>query len=81
MLLRTIPSTLLLSGLVLLLVGCGSVSSLSPSKIDCRPTAPQLEWYADESGGAYYPKRAHINLLQYLDDLDHCITELQKPQV
>ncbi|OEF57856.1 hypothetical protein A1OW_21750 [Enterovibrio norvegicus] len=55
--------------LVLLLAGC----SQTPTRNDaCPPMPPQLEWYGDGKGGAYYPQRAQQNLLIYIEQLETC---------
>lgn len=63
------------SVLVTLLAGC--VSTTNP--IDCQPTAPGLTWYEVGQGGAYYPKPAHAELQQYIEDLNRCIEQLTTP--
>ncbi len=65
----------LLSGSVLLLAACTS----TPNPIDCQPSAPALIWYEAGDGGAYYPKVAHGELQQYIEDLNRCIEQLTTP--
>ncbi|MGF1884225.1 hypothetical protein [Vibrio splendidus] len=45
----------------------------TPDYVDCKPTAPPLEWYEVDGGGIYYPKLSATNLQLYIDDLNHCI--------
>ncbi|WP_252018229.1 hypothetical protein [Vibrio sp. SCSIO 43136] len=41
--------------------------------IECKPTAPVLEWYEVEGGGVYYTDKSFTNLQLYIEDLNDCI--------
>lgn len=77
--LSTIRILAIVSGLVIALAGCQSMSRAIQiqSAKSCKPTAPLLEWYEVDEGGVYYPKRSFTNLQLYIEDLNDCINYYQ----
>ena len=64
----------MLIGSALVLAACQSTPMIAtPDHVDCKPTAPPLEWYEVDGGGIYYPKLSATNLQLYIEDLNHCI--------
>lgn len=64
----------MLIGSALVLAACQSTPMIAtPDYVDCKPTAPPLEWYEVDGGGIYYPELSATNLQLYIEDLNHCI--------
>ena len=64
----------MLIGSALVLAACQSAPMIAtPDYVDCKPTAPPLEWYEVDGGGIYYPKLSATNLQLYIEDLNRCI--------
>lgn len=72
--LRKTQRIVMLIGSVLAMAACQSTTMMaSPDFVDCKPTAPQLEWYEVDGEGIYYPKRSVTNMQLYIEDLNRCI--------
>lgn len=70
---------LLAACLALPLVGCSSLALLpKTNQVMCQPTPPTLEWYATTDDGAFYPKPAQAELMNYIQDLNDCLHEYQR---
>ncbi|MGR5165189.1 hypothetical protein ACPV4X_25195 [Vibrio owensii] len=77
--LKKTPTLLTLIASVLVLAGCQSTQpSRTTNNIDCKPIAPQLEWYSVDEGGVYYPKQSYTNLQLYIEALNNCIDDHQE---
>ncbi|EIU6870665.1 hypothetical protein L5169_004802 [Vibrio parahaemolyticus] len=71
---RKTQRLIMLIGSALVLVGCQSSQMIArPDYFDCKPTAPQLEWYEVEDDGIYYPQQSVTNMQLYIEDLNRCI--------
>ncbi|CAK2049217.1 conserved exported hypothetical protein [Vibrio crassostreae] len=69
----------MLIGSALVLAACQSTPMIAtPDYVDCKPTAPQLEWYSVDEGGVYYPKQSYTNLQLYIEALNNCIDDHQE---